>query len=155
MELPHEVQVGPYRMRVRLDRHLSEHTATEGRCWVSRQEILLHPDNGPDRQAVVLLHEVLHALWIATGLQYHISLDESEPVIEALAPALVDTLRRNPDLVLALMGLSPQATIEYVDTAGQPTGKTEPVTLEPAKALELAANLVRRRVAKERGWEEA
>ena len=114
MELPRLIRVGPLDLEVRLDRHLAEHTQTDGRCWVSRQEIVLNPANGPDYQAVVLLHEVLHALWATTGLTERVEGELAEMVISALAPALVDTLRRNPELTRVVASL-PGPHLVYVD----------------------------------------
>lgn len=114
MELPRLIRVGPLDLEVRLDRHLAEHTQTDGRCWVSRQEIVLNPANGPDYQAVVLMHEVLHALWATTGLTERVEGELAEQVISALSPALVDTLRRNPELTRVVASL-PGPHLVYVD----------------------------------------
>lgn len=54
-------------------------------------------------QQVTLLHEALHAVWSTTGLR-QLDNDLEEQVVVGLAPLLLDTLKRNPDLVAFLTG---------------------------------------------------
>lgn len=60
--------------------------------------ILVDPSTSPGRMVEVIAHETVHALFELLGLDELLGAKE-ETVVRALAPALVDTLRRSPDLV--------------------------------------------------------
>ena len=70
--------------------------------------ITIKPGLHPDQEADTLLHELIHALTGSTGLTASGAVledsDTAEIVTAALAPALLDMLRRNPDLVTYLAG---------------------------------------------------
>jgi hypothetical protein len=53
------------------------------------------------RVAVTLLHEVVHAIFKIAGLPN----EKEEDTVTRLSPLLLDTLRRNPDLVAYLLGV--------------------------------------------------
>ncbi len=55
------------------------------------------------RQRETLLHEVLHAAWGSTSLRSTGAHEHEEVVVDALAPVLLDALRRNPALVAFLL----------------------------------------------------
>jgi hypothetical protein len=90
MRLPASVTIGPYTYPVVSD----EATHIEHR-------ILIDPHMSDEKTVVTLLHEVMHG---CTDLAGNSDLDNEERIICALAPILLDTLRRNPDLVSALVG---------------------------------------------------
>jgi hypothetical protein len=110
--MPSSVVVGPYVYAVVADRALVDRASIEGKevelgeCDHKRQRILIDPDLGPDATAEVLLHEVLHALTYATDLDRDLGENE-EPTVARLAFAMLDLLRRNPQLVTFLVGPPP------------------------------------------------
>lgn len=106
MELPSEVIVGPYRYAVLTDemaveraRVKAEHAEVYGLLDSSATTITLDPAQSADCLADTLLHEVLHAVWRLVGLDDGPTERYEERVARAMAPTLLDTLRRNPELV--------------------------------------------------------
>lgn len=53
-----------------------------------------------DQTSDTLLHEVLHAVFLATGLNGE---DREEELIERLTPMLLQVIRDNPDLIQTLV----------------------------------------------------
>lgn len=106
MTLPAFIQVGPIRYSLKIDQAALDHTGTgkSGSTLHNSQAILLCDNEGPDQQADTVLHETLHAILAQTYGE--LSVDEDERIISALSPLLLDTLRRNPDLVAYLVGES-------------------------------------------------
>lgn len=51
-----------------------------------------------------ILHELMHEMWSAAGLERWLSQKTEELVVDALSAATLDTLRRNPKLVEFLVG---------------------------------------------------
>lgn len=106
---PATVTVGPYRISVVCTQAAIDRASMEcsselaGHFDSSAQQIRLAPDLAPDIMAESLLHEVLHAVAEAAGKPLGRSSDEEERMISALAPGLLDTLRRNPDVVNYLL----------------------------------------------------
>lgn len=70
------------------------------------QEIHLEPTLADDMLADALLHEVLHAVWLVVGGRENIDKELEEKIIAIISPTLLDTLRRNPELVLFLLGVN-------------------------------------------------
>lgn len=68
------------------------------------QQILIRPGMAVDHEVVTVMHELLHAVTEMCGLDHRLGVSEEEDVVTTLAPALVDVLRRNPELVAYLMG---------------------------------------------------
>lgn len=106
---PDTIQVGPRRYSVVVDRSLMDRESVvygsqlAGNCDHEKQVITLDPDLGSDCAAETLLHEVIHAVNNLVGINVHLSRDDEERVTNALAPALLDTMRRNPALVKFLI----------------------------------------------------
>lgn len=89
MPLPDSLRVGPYLFR-REYAHPAEVTGDDGRqvngtCDCSRQLIVIAAGLQPDRERVVKLHEVLHAIWFERGLGDRAS---EERAVDALATGL-------------------------------------------------------------------
>lgn len=108
MKPPSSVVVGPYTYSVVVD-EAAVHAASyeEGRPLSgisdhAAQTIALHPDLGPDALADILLHEVLHAE--LAQLDHNLPRDVEERIVTYLGAHLLDTLRRNPQLVEFLTG---------------------------------------------------
>lgn len=107
MSLPERLEVGPITYTV--ERADLEPDA-DGRWLLGRTDhlkarLVIHEDAEHDVARVTIAHEWLHTLWKAAGLDHAAKLaDHEEQAINALAPHLVDGLRRNPDLVAYLTG---------------------------------------------------
>lgn len=94
---PRAVRVGAHTYTVRVDPSVpSEHL---GDYWNVGQ-IRLQPGLTPSRQREVLFHEVLHAAYEAAKLPASCI---EERAVTALAPILLEVLRRNPTLVAYLL----------------------------------------------------
>lgn len=107
--LPQVIQVGPTRYTVKSDemaaltaKNQEKNANCVGSCNHSAQEILIDPNQGPDQTADTVLHEVLHAVFAAVGAHEGPLGRYEEQIVAALSTTLLDTLRRNPDLVAYL-----------------------------------------------------
>jgi hypothetical protein len=113
--LVNQVQVGCYRYRIvcdetQLDRFSREDAADlTGRCDRRSLHIYVRPGMAADAEAETVLHEVLHAVCGATGLDdaFADGTVTEEDLVGRLSPALLDLLRRNPKLVGYLTGGKP------------------------------------------------
>lgn len=95
---PTKVQIGAVTYAVSLDLGRIPDDKY-GYTEVGRQNIYIHPEQGPDQMADTLLHECLHGVWAQVAL----SSDAEEVIIRSLTPLLLDTLRRNPKLTAFLL----------------------------------------------------
>lgn len=111
--MPGEIQIGAVRYVVRCDedtakelqlRNQEHHEPLLGHSDTSDQLILVNLGQGTNQRAVTLLHEVMHCVWFATGLGETPAKEYEELVIAAMDDALVDALRRNPELVRFVCG---------------------------------------------------
>jgi len=96
VKLPKEVQVGPYAFAVsKVDEIVAIDEEVDGLIRTDRLTIEIKDHLGSDYEAECLIHECLHAVWFQTRLP-----DKGEEeIVKRLAPALLDLIRRNPDLV--------------------------------------------------------
>lgn len=113
-DLPAAVTVGPFRYEVSCDQAAIDRAGQEAGANLLGQHspragtIALAPDLSGDAEAETLLHEVLHALFDATGVgggdgdETLLDRDAEERLIRQCSPMLLDLLRRNPDLVAYL-----------------------------------------------------
>lgn len=103
---PEFVQIGPFRYVVSMDETAALKCAHESNSnWVfgavrhKDLEIVLAPDQAKGQLRDTLLHEVLHGIIYVTG-----GITEGEEkIVKQLTATLLDTLRRNPDLVWFLL----------------------------------------------------
>jgi hypothetical protein len=109
--LPASVQVGPYRFTVITDgqsiakmRRDSDSACRIGETDIATQTITVDGTLAADVLAETLLHEVMHAIWRTVGRDSWTE-DSAEAKVLEFAPTLLDTLRRNPDLVAFLLSL--------------------------------------------------
>ena len=106
MSLPNAIQIGPIRYRVANDKAAYNECAASsqvsfwGHIGYSDTSIVLAPDQTDDHARWALLHEVLHGCWHTTEPDGQTFTEEQ--AIRTLAGPLLDTLRRNPDLVAFL-----------------------------------------------------
>lgn len=104
--IPKQLQIGPTIYRVKskkkdLNKVQIEMKETVAGCVrFQEQTIYLDKNQGSDQLADTLLHEVIHAC-----LQPLFGMDDDteEAFVRTLSPGLLDTLRRNPELVAFLM----------------------------------------------------
>lgn len=105
---PPTVQLGPVRYEVLVDEFeilkagLEQEADLDGHCDERAQRIVLNPELSPDVLAESFLHELLHALCFLTAVDHTFGADKVETMIRSLSPALLDALRRNPDVVAFL-----------------------------------------------------
>lgn len=106
-KIPTSVQIGPFVYAVKADADeltRYEHS-TKSSVWgcvrFVEMDILLEPKAQEQKKRETLLHEVIHVCNNVAGAS---SLKHEERFVTGLAPALLDTLRRNPALVSYLMG---------------------------------------------------
>jgi hypothetical protein len=108
--IPAFVQVGPFRYSIIIDQAAIDRASVESKVTLnghtdhSEQRMTIAPDLADDRLVEVLVHEVLHAITNLVGLDNDLDDGHEEAVVARLAPAVVDLLRRNPDLVAAIVG---------------------------------------------------
>ena len=103
--LPTHIQVGPMRYTLAIDQAaINEINPTAfGRTRNKEQSIVLSAGQGPDQEADTVLHETLHACFTVAGISERMTDTLAEETINALSPLLLDTLRRNPELVAYLL----------------------------------------------------
>lgn len=103
MGLPKNIAIGPHAWTVTEDTTggLTGDQGCNGLTIRERQAIVISDDLEPSYQREVLLHEVIHACLSST---MEFGTDEEERLVRALAPQLLDALRRNPDFLGYLTG---------------------------------------------------
>ena len=105
MSLPKQITIGPLTFAVKTDK------ATINQATVDHQapfyanirfgetDILIDDKQTPAHQRMTLLHEVLHGCFHVTMLDKK----WEETAVRLLTGPLLDTLRRNPDLIAFLL----------------------------------------------------
>lgn len=103
--LPKTVIVGPKTYTIAVSAEEIAKQDAEAVCFAKHEQIFLAPDLTPGTERVAMLHELIHACFddVAVGGVLKKE-DDEEKVCLALAPRLLDTLRRNPKLVAYLLG---------------------------------------------------
>lgn len=105
MKPPRTVTLGPYRLEIVVDGAALDRKSVEfeaelsGKFDLPAQRVILSPTLAPDVLRETLLHELLHGLLVPLELGHK----REERIVLTLAPALLDTLRRNPTLVRFLL----------------------------------------------------
>ena len=89
---PQRVQVGAITYTLTYDATMGD----LGETQPDKQRIALRPGQAPDYLADTVLHELLHAMLAHTPLD--LTHEQEEAICLTLAPALLDTLRRNAAL---------------------------------------------------------
>lgn len=104
MKPPSKVQVGAKSYAVTVDLAETTKQDAEGVCIARYERIYLAPDLAVGAARVTLLHELIHACFddhIVGGP--FATEDVEELVCKALAPRMLDLLRRNPRLLTYLV----------------------------------------------------
>ena len=106
MNPPRSIIVGPHPYRVSLDLRglVGDHAEDRGSTFNETLSIALDGRLPASLLRETTLHEVLHAAWDQTPLKATGAADHEELVIDALAPMILEVLRRNPKLVAFLLG---------------------------------------------------
>lgn len=113
--LPGSIQVGPYRYTLTCSQAAIDRgsVSLQSRCAGYTQHhtltMALEPELAPDYAAETVLHEVLHAVNHVMGLGEGKYSDEE--FCKRVAPMLLDTLRRNPQLVAYLLATQEGTTL--------------------------------------------
>jgi hypothetical protein len=102
---PRFIHVGPYEYSVHTDAAAVAEldSGDDGSCDFHDVRITVNPARPEQVQRDTLLHEVLHAIGALTGLRRDLGEEAEERVVERLSSNLLDTLRRNPELVEYLL----------------------------------------------------
>ncbi|TXM68179.1 hypothetical protein [Methylobacterium sp. WL120] len=99
LPLPERIKVGPFYYRTRwFDELESFKTGNSGYCDDGALEIGLLDAMPPQRQAEVLLHEVLHACFNIADLRGG-PMPEEEKIVTTLTFQMLGVYRDNPDLM--------------------------------------------------------
>lgn len=104
-ELPASVQIGSIAYEIKTDKATINQATVDGsvsfyaHIRFGQSDILIDPDQGIHHQRMTLLHEVLHGCFHITMLDKK----WEEMAVRLLTGTLLDTLRRNPDLVAYLL----------------------------------------------------
>lgn len=103
MTIPTHIDMGPHRYTVDSSEEtglLLHDEEANGDSRPDRLLIRLDPTRPPTSVAETLLHELIHCAAAHSGLKAIEDFrDMEEQVVSALAPPLLEALRRNPDLV--------------------------------------------------------
>ena len=104
MKLPTSLIIGPHRYIVEGNDRLIVHGDRRGSTDVENHIMqIAAADISASLRREALLHETLHAAWDQTSLRLAPTAEHEEAVITALAPILLDALRRNRRLVEYLL----------------------------------------------------
>ncbi len=114
-ELPRSIQIGPLPYRVDgtpegITRVKAETADVYIAGYIDYRKLIITVDTQLpyERTAEAVMHEVLHGVLHCAGVNWLIK--EDEHFVRMVTPMLLDTLRRNPDLVTYLTeGNSPKA----------------------------------------------
>lgn len=99
MQLPSEIQIGPYLYEVIVAKDIVDHRGNKsyGRADYSRHHILLDEENPEDRMKVVLLHEIFHCILEAAGFGDDVKMEEEDLVLR-VSPWWAQVLMDNKEL---------------------------------------------------------
>jgi hypothetical protein len=107
--IPAHVDIGPHRYVIDSSPETGVLLHDEENCGDSRPDrclVRVDASRPPTKVAKTLLHELIHCVWSHTPLRVAEFSGREEEIVSALAPWLLDMLRRNPDLVAYLLAAS-------------------------------------------------
>lgn len=108
--IPHQLHLGSLTYKVTTSKPAIDAACRDegadlyGRTDHTKLLIVLDPGNAPAMQRQTLTHEVLHCITERSGLTTEMSQAEEEKLVRRIAPALLDLLRSNDELVRYLLG---------------------------------------------------
>lgn len=103
--IPSTVEVGPLTFEISTDAAALERWKAKdlvdlgGRYDEATLTITVDGTYAPGFVRETLWHEILHAVFGVTGIDYEQGTDATERLVRRLSPALLELLRRNPELV--------------------------------------------------------
>ena len=106
IDLPGSVQLGPYTFSITDSKleHAKACLDNDGMVYgyirYGKCQIILDPDQEEMHKRVSLMHELLHAIWHLSDWTHK----DDELPMRVMATGMVDTLRRNPNLVRYILG---------------------------------------------------
>ena len=108
-KLPSHVQISAFNYTISVDQdYLDKEGAERGKTLVGLSELndqkITISEAADDYMADTLLHEILHQCIMVTGIEIR-NLKLEEQLITTITPMLLDTLRRNPEVVEYLLGM--------------------------------------------------
>lgn len=102
---PKKVKIGPFNFEIKCDKESIESAKVQfesldalGFMSTIDQSIYIDPELQDDMKAETLLHEMLHAVCMATGITNTFESKDEEKFIATISPMLLDTLRSNNDV---------------------------------------------------------
>lgn len=104
-KLPASVRVGALDYAIKpWSQKAADNTRAYGMCDRATLVILIQEDLTPQKQAEVLLHEILHACYDNAGLNMEPTLEE-ERVVNGMGYQLLQVIRDNPKLMVFLQAV--------------------------------------------------
>lgn len=111
MRLPKLIKVGHLRVSVVYQKGFSASAGVNGAYGADTQTVIIDPSLGPDQERETLIHEALHAIMAACGLdllfkEAEKALDTKEfeeQVVNNMSSRLLELLRDNPNLLRFLL----------------------------------------------------
>lgn len=103
---PKKVKIGPHKYRIGYGPLKGEGADQIGVCHTHRAEIHIKEGLARTIEQESLLHEILHAIWSAQGLDNSDNKDglvKEEQAVAALAPGILAVLKNNLELVKYLL----------------------------------------------------
>lgn len=101
MTLPKKVKIGPFWFSVEKTSLLEDKV---GMMDYRKQKIFIFDDMNEDIMADTLLHEILHTIFYASGVNEDFDHDGQERIVNTFATPLLQIIRDNPELVEFLKG---------------------------------------------------
>jgi hypothetical protein len=103
--------VGHVKYDIQTEPGLTAITGTSGTCGQDVQRVLIDDQLGKDQERETVLHELMHAIFYATGTHHYLEAIEKdtdykeleEKVIQPVSARVLELLRDNPKLVAYLL----------------------------------------------------
>ena len=110
-KMPKRVKVGPFNFDIKCDKESIDSAKVEfdsldalGFMSTVDQTIYIDPEMQDDMKSETLMHEILHAICMATGISNAFESKDEENFISTISPMLLDTLRCNNEVADFILG---------------------------------------------------
>ena len=60
MKIPKQIQIAGRNVKISYDKNLCQKERYNGACYYDKSEIIIDPDNPPDKIQCVFIHEIIH-----------------------------------------------------------------------------------------------